>query len=515
MPDRRNPHDVPERIERLNRALDRIAAGQPAPVLDDAELQELVALAGRLQQSLPRDMPDPGFREELKEQLEAGAWGQPRRPAPLRRAYQRSAFPYPAAAGAIVAVLVAAIAVGSLAIWTSSDPTDDGRNTAGANLGLATPTQAAIQPTGADDATTSVALTTTSDSTAGTPGVAVAQFTATTLPGPTVTVQRTRSSSATATLVVNPTATRSGPTATAATTPAATPTGSPQLAALPPVDGEHLEPGPVPLAAGSSEPPSTAVAVSLATSLPDLADSAPLYTLAPPDIDPRLLVEQVAEEMGIDGPIVMATDGRGNVAYRADGSNGAMFFWVPEIGAFTFTLPQRTSATPAPGEPTTQEVVANTLAWLDSIGYPADSLNATPLTEEGVDGSWTIELWTNALPFNSFGHPLGVRVTMDADGNITGGTGFWLTVSSEASVSIRSSDEAWKAISSHQGYWTGGGIASGGGEFTVDTLFLGYTLTRDEGDAQLTYQPTIIAQGDFRAPNGDAARVTVYLQASR
>lgn len=518
MPDRRGPYDVPERIERLSRALDRVAAGQPAPVLDDAELQELIDLAGQVREALPADLPDPGFRTELKAHLAAGTWANQRKPIALRPRATRAAFPYRTAVGAIAAVLVAAIAVGSLAIWTNTNDPDDARNTAGARQTIdAAPTLAVAFATSTSVDATSVAMSTTAPLESSPADTAEPNLTSTTpASDPTPTTQRTSTSGATATVSIGqPTTSTSVATATTSIESTPSPTESRQLAGVPPVDAEHLECGPCPAADGGGEAPGTAVAVTLDTSLPDLASSALLYTLTPPDVDPNVLVAGVAEKLGIDGPVVRATDARNNVEYRADGSNGATFVWTPENGSFSFTVSDLGDETPEQPELTAETVVDNTRAWLAGIGYPVDSLTATPLAEEGADGSWSIQIWTADVPYNSFGHPLGVIVTVNAAGQITGGTGFWLTLHSEEDVSILSADEAWEAIAALEGYWTGGGIAAGGGEYAIDTLFLGYTLTRADGEDELIYQPTIIAQGEFTTPNGDATRLTVYLQATK
>jgi hypothetical protein len=256
------------------------------------------------------------------------------------------------------------------------------------------------------------------------------------------------------------------------------------------------------------------VAVTLDTPLPDLDDTAPLYTLTPPDVDPVALVEGVAAVLDIDAPVVQEVDATGKVEYSVFGADDSHFVWTPETGGFQFALTESEwDASPAE-EVTAELVVANTLTWLATIGYPAENLTAQPLVEEDADGSWRLEIWTDSVPFNSFGHPLGVIVTVNAAGVVTGGSGFWLTLDREENVAILSADDAWQAIADLQGYWTGGGIAAGGGEFTVDRLFLGYTLTRVDGMDELVYQPTIIAQGDFTSPNGGATRLTVYLQAS-
>lgn len=506
MPERRNTSDVPERIERLNRALDRVAAGQPAPVLDDPELRDLVDLATQVRQALPADMPDPGFRADLKSQLLAGNWDAQRRSTVARK----HRFPYPAAVGAIAAVFVAAVAVGTLAIWLNNDNVDDAGNVAGAGQTLsANPTQAVALATGTSGVATNIALAATQESRPADTARSQAPTTASGEPSTPAQNATTPSSGN------QPTPTFVSATATGAANPTATSDEGPSLAGIPPVDAAHLEPGPVPAADGGGGPPSTAVAVTLDTNLPDLGDSAAVYTLVPPDIDPTTLMDGVAATLGIDGPVVKATDARNNVEYRADGSNGATFVWVPETGGFTFSLPDLDAEIKTPVALTAEVVAEHARAWLRTIGYPAEGLSATPLTEQASDGSWSIQISTADVPLNSYGHPLGVIITVNAAGVITGGTGFWLTLHSEEDAPLLSADDAWEALVEHEGYWTGGGIASEGGEYAVDSLSLGYTLTSVDGTDKLIYQPTLIAEGDFTAPNGDESRLTVYLQATK
>lgn len=517
MPERRAARDVPERIERLSRALDRIAAGQPAPVLDDPELQRLVQLATRLQAHLPRDLPDPGFREDLKDQLAAGNVRRLRRHAPPRVAARRAAFPYPAAIAAIAAVLVAAVTVGSLAILTSTHDSGDALDAVGAGQTFAvSPTAPPVTSSGTSVPATTVAMATTQQ-----PGPSPAESPSAD-PTTTAADQRTRTAQPTRTAGQPPTPTPRSATATliaATATPgtAVSPsaTTEPQLAGVPPVDAAHLECGPCPAADGGGEPPNANVSVALEAPLPDLADTAPVYTLVPPEIDPRQLVEAVAAALHIDGAIVTGIDARGKLEYSVIDPSGASFFWVPGTGTFQFSLPASSAATPAASDLTPDRIVANALAWLATIGYPTDDLTAQPRIIEDGEGNWRLELWNTALPYNSFGHPIGVVVTLSADGQVVEGSGFWLSVASEEQVAILSAAEAWQAIAAGQGYWTGGGIAAGGGEFAVDTFFLGYTLTRVPGVDRLVYQPTIIAQGDFTALAGAATRLTVYLQAAR
>src|SRR5690606_8931441 len=97
--------------DRLNRAIDRLTSRQPVPVFEDAELAELVELAGRLHNELPSDLPDPAFRGALREQLAdpGPRLVESRSPAATRR------FPLAMAGGAIAAVLVVAVAVGLVA----------------------------------------------------------------------------------------------------------------------------------------------------------------------------------------------------------------------------------------------------------------------------------------------------------------------------------------------------------------------------------------------------------------
>lgn len=64
--------DPDSRADQFDDAFERRQAGEDQPT-DDQDLQELLQLASRLERELPEDVPDPAFRNSLKQELLEGA----------------------------------------------------------------------------------------------------------------------------------------------------------------------------------------------------------------------------------------------------------------------------------------------------------------------------------------------------------------------------------------------------------------------------------------------------------
>lgn len=506
MPDGSLPirHDAGSNsTERLNSAIDRMLNGGPPPILNDPELQDLLQLAALLHNELPDDLPDPAFRLNLKQQLTTTY------PIPVAVHRQRVAapvrFPWVAAVSAIAAVMLAAISIGSLAIWLDNDSDDSpgfrevavfsadqltattigiSTTTAEANLGNPTATIAATAPNDRSRMTTIPPAGDEPETAVATSGTEP-----TTIATATIPVASTRSTDPTAT---------------------SDPTTGPSLAAVPPVDAEHVEQGPRPAADGSSGTPAADVTYVLETSLPDLGDDAHVYRLAPPEIDPEVFVERVANELGMVGDIVVDAP-MGRTVYHLFDDDRGSFHWTPETGAFTISM---TSTTTGASMPFDQVVVAAT-DWLTEIGYPVDQLATDVRAEPMGNAAWRLDARYDSMPEIGLGHPLGVTVYINADGTISEVSGYWLEVKEVDSAHLHSADAIWQAVSSGNGYWTGGGIVEGGGEFRVDAMQITYLLTRDpSGD--LVLQPVVETSGEFTTADGlSSARVSCYVQAAR
>jgi hypothetical protein len=103
--------------DRLARALDRIQAGDPARLAEDAEVVELLETAGYLRESLTQVPAPDSFRAELKDWLaeprRAPWWRRLMEPARRRipRAARRSAIGAAIGLGAATAIVVGVIAL--------------------------------------------------------------------------------------------------------------------------------------------------------------------------------------------------------------------------------------------------------------------------------------------------------------------------------------------------------------------------------------------------------------------
>lgn len=489
--------------ERLNNAIDRMLAGGPTPVLNDPELHDLLGLAARLHNELPNDLPDPAFRHELKQQLTtirpiAVAVPRPPVATPAR-------FPWIAAVSAIAAVMLAAISVGSLAIWLDNDADNSSRFTEMANF-----------PAGQLTATTFGIATSTAEANLGNLG-ATLEATVAEDASRMTTFQPANEE----TMIAEATTEDEPPVDSTETNPAAStrptdltatsePANEPSPGSVPPVDAQHVEQGPRPAADGSSGTPPADVAYVLETELPDLGDDAQVYRLTPPKVDPETFVRKVAGELGMEGDIVVDAP-MGRTAYHLFDDDRGSFHWTPETGAFT--IAPISSAT---GErmPFDQVVIAAN-DWLAEIGYPVDQLTTDVRAVPIGDAAWRLDARYAAMPEVGLGHPLGVTVDINADGAISEVSGYWLEVKEVYSVPLYSADAIWQAVRSGDGYWTGGGIVEGGGEFRADAMTITYLLTRDSS-GDLVLQPVVQTTGEFTTADGrSTARVSSYVRAAR
>ncbi len=269
--------DAERQTERLNRAIDRQTSHQLAPIFDDPELDELVELAGYLHRAFPEGVPDPVFREALREQL---LDPRPRLVPGEQQRHSRRA-PRLAATGAIVAVLVAVVAVGVLttgALSGTSGP-DDQR---GEYQMVESPTL----------------ISTVATATVGSVAMARTREPERIVPEPTRA------------LSVN----------------------------VPPVDAEHLEFGAMATSEVSRPIHASEITYSLAVDkMPDMPASAPLYRFSVPEVDSMSLLIQVAGALKLDSEIAIRTTG-GKTIFSLTSDDGTSFLWMPASGAFACTL---------------------------------------------------------------------------------------------------------------------------------------------------------------------------------
>jgi hypothetical protein len=247
----------------------------------------------------------------------------------------------------------------------------------------------------------------------------------------------------------------------------------------------------------------------LETSLPDFGSDAYVYRLAPPHVDPETFVTNVADELDLQGDIVMDQP-QGRTVYHVFDDDGRSFHWTPETGAFTLAMNESGSGNEMPLD----QIVRSAQDWLAGIGYPVDLLAADTQAEPIGDTGWLLIARYAAMPDVGFGHQLGVTVMVNTDGTITEVSGYWLDVKGADSAQLRPADEIWEAVRSGDGLWTGGGIVEGGGEFHVDTMQITYVLTRD-ASSELVLQPVVETIGDFTSADGQStARVSCFVQAA-
>jgi hypothetical protein len=201
----------------------------------------------------------------------------------------------------------------------------------------------------------------------------------------------------------------------------------------------------------------------------------------------------------------------GRTVYHLFDDDRGSFHWTPETGAFTIST---TAAATGESMPLDQVVVAAS-DWLAEIGYPVDQLATDIRAEPMGDSAWRLDTRYASMPEVGLGHPLGVTVYMNADGTISEVSGYWLEVKEVDSAALHSSDAIWQAVSSGHGYWTGGGIVEGGGEFRADAMQITYLLTRDPS-GELVLQPVVQTSGEFTTADGlSSARISCYVQAAR
>jgi hypothetical protein len=500
---RRTPAD----LERFHQAIDRAAAGRPAPVLSDPDLQELLGIASRLHQELPRDLPDPAFREALKARLIDSTSGVTSLPA--RRS---SWFARPsnlAAASAIAAVMIALVAVGSLALLGGDD-------------GGADPTAVAVARTETQTMMLTTMAVATIPSTEPVPtGTGGALETP-----PDVTPQPTPQPALTPTHVaVATTEPTTTPIATAAMTPTAAATEAPpnptqevtatstpdvQLASLPPVNSTSVEAGPVPAAGDGAGGAATTVTYVLATTFPEIGGTAPVYFLAPPNEDAATFAASVGEALGI-GTDVVVDEINGKQDFHVGTDTGASFHWFPEGGGFSYSGPADVPVAVM----TTSEIVAASRKWLEQIDYPVDLLSESVEAQQLSDTEWLVEIALDEVPQPGYGHPLGVRMIVATDGTVTSATGYWLVPERQEDVPLIDPAEAWDALTSGYGFWFGsGGAFAEGGEMRCESIEMSYILTSSlEG---MILQPVIALRGEFMHLDGlSSSGVTVFIQAAR
>lgn len=436
--------------DRLDRAIDRLINGQPVPVFDEVELEEIVQLAGRLHRSLPDDLPDPAFRDGLLEQLL-----EPRpRPLPVQpRPSRWRQNPVYAFSGAIAAVFVAAIAVGVFAsgqFWNSSPGNDP--------LPLGSEISSGSSPT----------------------FQAMATVTATVGSLAVISTRETQQVDEE--------------------------TSSP--AAVPPLMASQIEVGAKATLAVANPPPASDVTYELASSLPDSEPSAPVYRFSVPDVDVMTMFNDVSNALNLDGEMTTRSV-RGKTVISFESTNGTTFTWLPQSGAFACELLGEGARLVGDAH----EMVSQAQAWLRESGFPLQEPAPEPIITESSDGSIQVDFPVDGFTNMALGHPLTVSVWIDREGVIRSVSGYWLHLVETMHLNMLSPEEAWQELAEGKGFWSSLVPIVESGQYQVKSFSLAYVLTID-ANKELVLQPVYRALGSYVDYRGTVIEnVSVLIQA--
>ncbi len=486
--------DRSDNLDQLNRALDRIAADQPAPVLDDPDLENLAQLAGVLRRKMPKDTPDPHFRSELKMDLtepHPKLVSFPARHAPRR-------YPVGAFAGALLAVLLSSVVVGWMAL---SPSTDNVRQLAGNSAG------APLTPTSVVTATTAaVLISTTVPATVNSQSGEFAGIQATTPESATPISNLEDESVAESSVNETAAVTEAGEEvsdgqeskpAPTEIPPTPEPSVAPKLAdaELPPVDQEHLELGALATIAPISGPVAENVKFILRSELPDLQSTASVYRFTVPNVEASMLVQGISRILNINSEIEQSFE-FGKMIYTV-ASESSYFSWSPSSGAFSCKLGNHEPSTSEP-----VDVPQAAFDWLRQLGYPVDTDLVTPLVEQIDSGDWRVTIPLMEAPNPALGHPLAITLLMRSDGAVLEASGYWLKATQLQDLAIVNAEQAWQALLDGRGYWTNSFSPDSRGEFVVESFDVKYVLTRNDDD-EVVLQPVVSASGSFHDENGN------------
>lgn len=504
------PHEqdrLSSESDQLSRKIERLIAGQPAPILDNPDTEDLAELAAMLQRYLAKDLPDPDFRAQLKADLinpHPRLVNFPRRSRPRR-------YPISAFAGALAFAMIAAMATG----WMVFGPDNGSLNLAAsqsaslASTATATPRPAAFAMIPTATAHGAIATSNSDDSAevetapSGAVGVLAeetpdvnaqdsAEFAADDPEEPTQSAP-----------AITPTPTsRSGMTQVSSAT-------APSMD-LPPIDRAHVELGALATATGAPAQNIAGVTYTLDQDLPELEGAASAYRFSTPHVQPDLIVDRVAEFLGLDEADVETLENRGRTVYSlVSPDSGAKFTFTPTTGAFSCTVPESFEVADI------EDLDAWAIDWLQRFGYPVDDDARTILqTLDSGERQIHVPIDDEALPESVVGHPMTISLVLDPTGRVIKVSGYWLEKIQQSELTLLTTEQAWDAISHGGGYWPDGNAPTKPGEFRVNALGLTYMLTVDD-DNQLVLQPVISASGVFHPTDGsEAAPSTVYLQAA-
>jgi hypothetical protein len=486
---------TPSQADRLNRKIERLLSGQPVPVLD-GDTEELAEIARQLMLHLEKGQPDPGFREQLLQDLVAPG----PRPVPFRPRSRPRRYPVPALLGALSIVLIASAATGWMALAPDAAGLDDDAVNQVARFASSTPTAAAsgtalmaASSLTVDPRRTETANTNQPDDAGG-----AAQDSAPDGGPPLDDPAQSEPNNADA-------------TEQAATQQLPAVDSTQAVVELPPVDAGHVELGALATVAAPADDALSGVRMTLQADLSaiELEPQALAYYFSAPFVDANLILRSVGDFLGVEA-VVDRRESAGRTVYSLTNPDGGVnFTWSPDSGAFACTLPDAHSAADI------EDLSNSAIEWLKAFGYPIDAEQARPIIETRDDGQRFVHvpLGDLDLPDPAIGHPMRITLVVDPEGRIVSVSGYWLEVTRETAVSIVSAEQAWAAVQAGTGYWPGSTAPSGPGEFVADAFEVSYMLTSGDVQQELTLQPVIAVSGAFHPDDGSTPyQTTVYVQ---
>lgn len=431
--------DAARDTERLDRAIERLTSNQPVPVFEDDDLEDLLQLAGRLHRELPDDLPDPLFRDGLREQI-LDPRPRPVPAAPEVREKSRFRNPLAAAGGALAAVVVMAVAVGIVASGQFGGGDTNADQQANAEF--------------LSDPRSTVSMVATATATIG--GVAVA---------------------------------------TTREAEPATMTATPEMPPLPPLDSAHVEMGAMTTFETTRSVAADEISYMLASDMPVAQETAHVYRFAVPDVDAMSLFNDVSDALDLDGEMKTRSV-RGKTVISFTSTSGTTFTWMPGSGAFACSLSGEASIQ---GDP--EQMVTEAYAWLRSSGFPLRDPAPEPVVHTMENGMVQVDFPVELAPDVAVGHPLSVSVMIDRKGEIKSVTGYWLQLVDTRQMGMLTPEEAWQQLADGKGFWSSRSPIDESGTFEVDSFAVVYVLTVDD-HGEVILQPVYRATGTYRDYRG-------------
>jgi hypothetical protein len=430
--------DRDSRADRLDEALERRLNGDDI-TNDDPELQELLDLSARLEQTLPDDLPDPAFRHNLKQQLLSQP--QPSLAEPVDLARERfhrrlagSTWRLSAAAAAFLIVILVAVV---MAMGPMSGDSDDDMEEQPASL----------QGIG-DDYTT---------------------------PEQDVDTFDTDDRRTVEPEWVN--------------------------ATLPPFDTNHVVLNPLlgmPLGmpAPKIEP---LVAFDDDAEMPDMPETAPVYYFSAPP-NPEALISSVQRALGIEGELEPGSAEDGTPYRLINDSGQTIVKWDPGSAFFHYIGRNADPEFTGYAEPGSDPSDISE-SFLETIGF--DLYSVDYVIDVEVSGSEThIRFKASSLPEMGLDVWLGAVVVIDEDDQVAEARMMWLSLIGVREATLRPPGETWDLGERGHGFWPPHEAPDGRVLVEVLRTKMVYLLTRHD-HATYVLQPAVKFVGRYSDDDDD------------